>query len=84
MRAQFEAWEKTQDAKDQERQIQMVHDENGDSLETASNLKARFEALHVREQQQEQEQQEERPKFRPKRFKVRESLFFLLIISPAT
>jgi hypothetical protein len=56
----------------QDKQIQLVHDENGASLETASLLKARFEALQIREQQmqQQQEQEQDKPKFRPKRFKV--------------
>ncbi len=67
LRAKFEEWEKTQDAKDQMRQM-MIHDENGASLETASNLKARFEALHMAEG--EVAAAEQKPKFRPKRFKV--------------
>ncbi len=43
-------------------------------METASNLKARFEALKFREQEAEEEAAAkaamDRPKFRPKRFKV--------------
>ena len=45
-----------------------IHDENGSSLETASNLKARFEALKLLEQKEEEEKGKQ--KFRPKRFKV--------------
>ena len=49
LRAKFEEWEQSQDAKDQMKQM-MIHDENGSSLETASNLKAKFEALKMREE----------------------------------
>jgi len=74
LRAKFEEWEKSQDAKDQAKQM-AVHDENGDTLETASNLKAKFEALQIRERM-EQEQGAAGGgggggrRFRPKRFKV--------------
>lgn len=47
----------------------MIQDENGESLETASNLKARFEALKIKEEVEAAEAGE-RAKFRPKRFKV--------------
>ena len=72
LRAKFEEWEQSQDAKDQLRQMN-VQDENGASLETASNLKAKFEALQMRDAlaaQAEGLSGEDKPKFRPKRFKV--------------
>ena len=65
LRNKFEKWEKTQDAQDQARQI-MIHDENGECLETAGNLKARFEALQLRQQEQTPPPQR---KFQPRRFK---------------
>lgn len=70
LRAKFEKWEKTQDARDQERQI-MIHDENGECLETATNLKARFEALQLRQNEQSPppQQQQQQRKFQPRRFK---------------
>ena len=80
LRAKFEEWEQTHDAREQSRQMEL-HDENGASLETASHLKARFEALKMA-QDMEKEQQGgaaggggaekagARPKFRPRRFKV--------------
>jgi hypothetical protein len=65
LRAKFEEWENSKDAKDQEKQI-MIHDENGDSLETATNLKARFEALQMQDTTPPPVWQK---KFVPKRFK---------------
>merc|ERR1712027_210741 len=49
LRSKFEQWEQTQDAKDQARQM-MLTDENGECIETASNLKAKFEALRLLEE----------------------------------
>ena len=46
----------------------MIHDENGETLETATNLKARFEALQMEESTPPPVRQK---KFVPKRFKVR-------------
>ena len=45
----------------------MIHDENGDSLETATNLRSRFEALQVEDTTPPPVRQK---KFVPKRFKV--------------
>ncbi len=42
-----------------------VADENGQSLKTAGNLRARFEALNM-----SNDEAGAKPKFRPKRFKV--------------
>ncbi len=73
LRAKFEEWENTQDAKEQMKQM-MLTDENGDSIETASNLKAKFEALKLLEEAEQQPKPPiaaaERKKFVPKRFKV--------------
>ena len=66
LREKFEKWENTKDAQDQARQI-MIHDENGDSLETATNLRSRFEALQVEDTTPPPVRQK---KFVPKRFKV--------------
>eukprot|EP00096_Caligus_rogercresseyi_P003905 TRINITY_DN1776_c0_g1_i3.p1 TRINITY_DN1776_c0_g1~~TRINITY_DN1776_c0_g1_i3.p1 ORF type:complete len:725 (-),score=260.06 TRINITY_DN1776_c0_g1_i3:254-2428(-) len=63
LRAKFEEWEDSPDAKDQIRQL-MIHDENGESLETASNLKARFESFNMGD-----EKSGKRPHFQIKRFK---------------
>jgi hypothetical protein len=65
LREKFEKWEKTKDAADQTKQI-MIHDENGDSLETATNLKARFEALQMQDTTPPPVRQK---KFQVKRFK---------------
>ena len=46
----------------------MIFDENGDTLETAGNLRARFEALQLL--QTNKEPGKESDKFRVKRFKV--------------
>ena len=46
----------------------MIHDENGDSLETATNLKARFEALQMQDTTPPPVRQK---KFQVKRFKVK-------------
>ena len=67
MRNKFEKWEASKDAQDQARQI-LIHDENGETLETATNLKARFEALQMEESTPPPVRQK---KFVPKRFKVR-------------
>ena len=67
LRNKFEKWESSKDAQDQARQI-LIHDENGETLETATNLKARFEALQMEESTPPPVRQK---KFVPKRFKVR-------------
>ena len=71
LREKFEKWEKTKDAADQTKQI-MIHDENGDSLETATNLKARFEALQMQDTTPPPVRQK---KFQVKRFKVKILLY---------
>ena len=49
----------------------MLTDENGECIETATNLKAKFEALRLLEEAKDkQEQQPAAKKFAPKRFKV--------------
>merc|ERR1712038_865971 len=53
LRAKFEEWENGQDAAEQARQI-ALHDENGDSLQSAGLLRKRFEALQLMQQEQEQ------------------------------
>ena len=71
MRAKFEEWEKSQDAQEQMEQI-MKFDacgENGESLETATNLRAKFEAMQLQEASAEGGAAAEK-RFRPKRFKV--------------
>lgn len=68
LRAKFEEWEQTQDARDQMAQM-MIHDENGDSLETANVLRRKFEALKMHEAQAAQTPPPGKPQFRPKRFK---------------
>merc|ERR1739844_104934 len=65
LRNKFEKWEASKDAQDQARQI-LIHDENGKTLETATNLKARFEALQMEESTPPSVRQK---KFVPKRFK---------------
>ena len=50
----------------------MIHDENGDSLETATNLKARFEALQMQDTTPPPVRQK---KFQVKRFKVKILLY---------
>ena len=54
----------------------MLTDENGECIETASNLKAKFEALRLLEEA-ENKKQEQQPakKFVPKRFKVRNTSY---------
>ncbi len=66
LRAKFEEWEQTQDAREQMRQMDEL--ENGDRAENAnaSNLKAKFEALGIAN---EGDGDEQKAKFRPKRFK---------------
>lgn len=67
LRAKFEEWEQSQDAQEQLSQI-MAFDakgENGESIDTASHLKAKFEQMQLEEQKQQAQQ-----RFRPKRFKV--------------
>ncbi|CAB4062641.1 unnamed protein product [Lepeophtheirus salmonis] len=65
LRAKFEEWEDSPDAKDQIRQM-MIHDENGESLETTSNLKAKFESFKLGD---ENTPGGRRPHFQIKRFK---------------
>lgn len=67
LRAKFEEWENSQDAKDQMRQM-MLHDENGESLDTASHLRNKFEAMKMAEEQLNKPSTN-RPKFQVKRFK---------------
>ena len=74
LREKFEKWENTKDAADQARQI-MIHDENGDSLETATNLKARFEALQLQDTTPPPVRKEERKQFQVRRFKVKLLLY---------
>ncbi len=72
MRSKFEEWENTQDAKDQMHQM-MVHDENGESLETAGLLRRKFEALKIHEEEAAKTPAPLGQKhFRPKRFKVKD------------
>ena len=47
----------------------MIHDENGDSLDTANNLRAKFEALQMQDKSKEAAK-EAAAKFKVKRFKV--------------
>ena len=50
----------------------MLTDENGECIETASNLKAKFEALRLLEEaESKKKEQQPAKKFTPKRFKVR-------------
>ena len=74
LRAKFEEWEQSQDAKDQMMQM-MIHDEYGDCLETAGNLRAKFEALQMQDTRP-RSPPPQRPgkRFQPKRFKVTNSL----------
>jgi len=65
LRSKFEKWEQSKDAQDQARQM-MIHDENGEVLETAGNLKARFEMLQMQETTPPPLRSK---KFVPKRFK---------------
>jgi len=53
LRAKFEEWENGQDAAEQARQM-ALHDENGESLQSAGLLRKRFEALQMMQQQEEQ------------------------------
>lgn len=69
LRGKFEAWEQSQDAKDQLAQMS-AHDENGEPLETAGILRRKFEALRVREEQAQARPPPIKAQFRPKRFKV--------------
>lgn len=65
LRSKFEKWETSKDAQDQARQM-MIHDENGEALETAGNLKARFEMLQMQDTTPPPVRTK---KFVPKRFK---------------
>ena len=70
LRAKFEEWEDSQDAAEQARQI-ALHDENGDSLQSAGLLRKRFEALQLMQQEQEQTPPPEprRQRYQPRKFK---------------
>lgn len=70
LRAKFEEWENSQDAAEQARQI-ALHDENGDSLQSAGLLRKRFEALQLMQQEQEQTPPPEprRQRYQPRKFK---------------
>ena len=70
MRAKFEEWEDSQDAKDQLAQM-AAYDENGERLETAGVLRKKFEALKMYEEEQNKTPPPIQKQFRPKRFKVR-------------
>jgi len=70
LRAKFEEWEKSQDAKDQLAQMS-AFDENGERLETAGLLRKKFEALKMYEEEKNKTPPPIKAQFRPKRFKVR-------------
>ena len=69
LRAKFEVWENSQDAKDQLAQME-AYDENGERLETAGILRRKFEALRMHEEQASKTPPPIKAQFRPKRFKV--------------
>ena len=69
LRAKFEEWEQSQDAKDQMAQM-AAYDENGEPLETAGILRRKFEALRMHEEMANQRPAPLKAEFRPKRFKV--------------
>ena len=69
LRAKFEEWENGQDAAEQARQM-ALHDENGESLQSAGLLRKRFEALQMMQQQEEQTPPPEagrRQRYQPRR-----------------
>lgn len=68
LRAKFEEWEKSQDAKDQLAQMS-AFDENGERLETAGLLRKKFEALKMYEEEKNKTPPPIKAQFRPKRFK---------------
>jgi len=68
LRAKFEEWENSQDAKDQMAQM-AAFDENGEPLETASILRRKFEALKMHEEKANATPPPIKAQFRPKRFK---------------
>lgn len=68
LRAKFEEWENSQDAKDQAAQM-AAFDENGEPLETASILRRKFEALRMHEEKAKATPPPMKAQFRPKRFK---------------
>ena len=70
LRAKFEVWENSQDAKDQLAQME-AYDENGERLETAGILRRKFEALRMHEEQASKTPPPIKAQFRPKRFKVK-------------
>ena len=74
LRAKFEEWENSQDAKDQLAQM-AAFDENGEPLETASILRRKFEALKMHEEKANATPPPIKAQFRPKRFKVREQYY---------
>ena len=74
LRAKFEEWENSQDAKDQMAQM-AAFDENGEPLETASILRRKFEALKMHEEKANATPPPIKAQFRPKRFKVREQYY---------
>ena len=76
MRAKFEEWEDSQDAKDQMAQM-AAYDENGEPLETASILRRKFEALRMHEEKANATPPPLKAQFRPKRFKVRFKLYLI-------
>ena len=76
MRAKFEEWEESQDARDQLAQM-AAYDENGEPLETASILRKKFEALRMHEEEANKTPTPIKAQFRPKRFKVTTYLVIL-------
>ena len=76
MRAKFEEWEESQDARDQLAQM-AAYDENGEPLETASILRKKFEALRMHEEEANKTPTPIKAQFRPKRFKVSTHLVIL-------
>jgi len=69
LRGKFEAWEDSEDAKEQLAQMER-YDENGEKLETASILRKKFEALRMHEENQNKTPAPiPKGQYRPKRFK---------------
>lgn len=49
----------------------LIYDENGETLDTASNLRAKFEALQMHDSSEKVATDRHQENFRVKRFKVR-------------
>ncbi len=58
----------------------MIHDENGECLDTANNLRAKFEALQMQDTAKAAAK-EAAQKFRVKRFKVNITFFLSLLFA---